>query len=193
MAHKKKIKLFFNSDVEGTGPNVTVHSMYQFASAPILADGTTFPGKAWDVALLSEDPEDHDSDTMKFLKDDQGITLESLIARPNQVTPLQAMKEFEVFVGESLRVAGADKAVFIADNLAYDWEYTNKYFQCTIGKNPFGHGGRNIPCLANGILGDRDSWEKFRITPHTHDALDDVTGNNEALAHMIKHHGLILN
>lgn len=194
MSKVKKKKLFFVTDVEGTGPDHEVHSMYQFASIPMLADGKILIGSAWNVALRSENPDDHNKETMKFLEEDQGITLASLIARPSQVSPYNAMIAFDTYIKKWMVDTGAEKAILIADNLAYDWGYTHSYFFRALKKNPFGYAGRNIPDISMALFsGSRDKWEEFRVTPHTHNALDDVTGNAEALAHMIKNHGLELN
>lgn len=177
-------KVYFVTDVETTGPDFSYHNMYQFASVPVLQDGTVLEGAVYDVDF---DPaRGHDQDTLDFLKRDLQIIPETLRARETKIAPAGAMLTFNSFVRGVLRDVGATKPLFVADNLAFDWGFIHTYFHQYLSKNPFGYAGRNIPCLSAGFYGSRKAWEEFITEPHTHDALDDTRGNAGAFAKMLK-------
>jgi len=76
------------------------------------------------------------------------------------------------------------RAVFVSDNLAFDWQFINYYFHRFLGCNPFGFSGRRIGDLYAGLVKDAhkaNEWKKYRVTEHTHNPVDDARGNAEAL------------
>jgi DNA polymerase III epsilon subunit-like protein len=76
------------------------------------------------------------------------------------------------------------KAVFISDNLAFDWQWINYYFHRFTGSNPFGFSGRRIGDIYSGLVKDyfaASKWKSLRRTKHTHNPVDDAKGNAEAL------------
>ncbi len=94
--------------------------------------------------------------------------------------PSEVMKGFYEWVNSATN----GKAVFISDNLAFDWQWINYYFHFFVGKNPFGFSGRRIGDLYSGMEKDffaGSKWKKFRKTSHTHNPVDDAKGNAEAL------------
>mgnify|MGYP000277028052 CR=1 FL=1 len=94
--------------------------------------------------------------------------------------PREVMLEFKDWIKE----AAGGKAIFISDNLAFDWQWINYYFHYFTGSNPFGFSGRRIGDLYAGLKNDffaASEWKKFRRTTHTHDPVDDAKGNAEAL------------
>jgi DNA polymerase III epsilon subunit-like protein len=94
--------------------------------------------------------------------------------------PSEVMQSFYKWVNETTN----GKAVFISDNLAFDWQWINYYFHYFVGKNPFGFSGRRIGDLYSGLEKDffaASRWKKFRKTTHTHNPVDDALGNAEAL------------
>ncbi|MBS1798183.1 MAG: exonuclease [Acidobacteria bacterium] len=94
--------------------------------------------------------------------------------------PGEVMRRFEQWLRENANGA----AVFISDNLAFDWQWINYYFHYFTGGNPFGFSGRRIGDLYAGLEKDyfaASKWKKFRRTRHTHDPVDDAKGNAEAL------------
>jgi len=176
-------RLFFVADVESTGPDFATQNMYQFGYVPVMEDGTPLTGKSFDLLFSTNN---HDSDTLDFLKRDLGLTPDILQARETAVSPERVMQEFQREITGWIDVTGAKKVIFVADNLAFDWGYIHTYFHRYLGKNPFGYAGRNIPDLSLGFYGTRDAWEQHRTQAHTHDALDDVLGNAGALVQMIQ-------
>lgn len=84
-----------------------------------------------------------------------------------------------------LAATSAGRPVFVSDNVAFDWQWTNHYFHTYLGSNPFGHSGRRIGDLYCGLVRDAfASWKHLRKTPHTHHPVDDAKGNAEALLAM---------
>ena len=76
------------------------------------------------------------------------------------------------------------RAVFVSDNVAFDWQFINYYFHRFLGRNPFGFSGRRIGDLYAGLVKDASKateWKKYRDTKHTHNPVDDARGNAEAL------------
>jgi DNA polymerase III epsilon subunit-like protein len=94
--------------------------------------------------------------------------------------PKAIMEKFSAWLSEHAR----GRAVFISDNLAFDWQFINYYFHRFLGKNPFGFSGRRIGDLYSGMVKDAykgSEWKKYRVTQHTHNPVDDARGNAEAL------------
>ena len=94
--------------------------------------------------------------------------------------PQAVMLQFKDWIKENAN----GRAVFISDNLAFDWQWINYYFHYFVGSNPFGYSGRRIGDLYAGLekyYFAASKWKKFRRTAHTHDPVDDAKGNAEAL------------
>ena len=86
------------------------------------------------------------------------------------------------------------KPIFISDNNGYDWMFICWYFHHFLGENPFGYSSVNLGSLYKGLVKDfSKNFKHLRKTPHTHDPLDDVKGNVEALLSMKEAMGLNIN
>lgn len=88
--------------------------------------------------------------------------------------------------GRWLAAVAKGRAVFISDNLAFDWQFINYYFHRFTGGSPFGFSGRRIGDLYCGLVRDMSKAterKQFRRTRHTHNPVDDAKGNAEALLH----------
>jgi len=71
---------------------------------------------------------------------------------------------------------------FVSDNAGFDWQFVNGYFHLFIGSNPFGFSSLSLTSFYKGLRADfKQSFKKYRITKHTHSAVDDAMGNAEAL------------
>ena len=94
--------------------------------------------------------------------------------------PQAVMEKFSVWLdGHCI-----GRAVFVSDNLAFDWQFINYYFHRFLGRNPFGFSGRRIGDIYAGLVKDAyraTEWKRFRVTEHTHNTVDDARGNAEAL------------
>ncbi len=94
--------------------------------------------------------------------------------------PKTVMENFATWIGQY----SEGRPVFVSDNPAYDWQFINYYFHRFTGQNPFCFSARRIGDLYAGLVKDiskATEWKKYRITPHTHNPVDDARGNAEAL------------
>lgn len=80
--------------------------------------------------------------------------------------------------------------IFIADNNGFDWQFVNYYLHYYEGENPFGYSSWNLNSFYKGLRQDfRAKFKKYRVTEHTHNALDDAIGNAEALHTILTNFG----
>ena len=96
-------------------------------------------------------------------------------------------RKFEKWL-ESFR---AERFVAFSDNNGYDMMWMNYYLDKNLGYSPFGHSSRRISDLAAGFSGNwknTQKWKKWRVTPHTHNPVDDSQGNAEALYALFEHY-----
>ncbi len=94
--------------------------------------------------------------------------------------PKAVMESFAAWVEQNSK----GRAVFVSDNLAFDWQFINYYFHRFLGRNPFGFSGRRIGDIYSGLMKDAykaSEWKKYRVTSHAHHPVDDARGNAEAL------------
>jgi len=95
--------------------------------------------------------------------------------------PEKVMTEFEAW----LKLNNKGRYIFISDNNGFDWQFINYYFHHFLGNNPFGYSSTNLGSLYKGMVKDmRQNFKHLRRTTHTHNPLDDVIGNAEALLQM---------
>ncbi|AFY94602.1 exonuclease domain-containing protein [Chamaesiphon minutus] len=101
--------------------------------------------------------------------------------------PQVVMSRFADWIDAS----SSGRALFIADNNGFDWQFINWYFHHFYGQNPFGHTSNNLGSLYKGIVKDTFvNFKHLRKTAHTHNALDDARGNAEALLQLKQDFGL---
>lgn len=105
--------------------------------------------------------------------------------------PADAMRELRTFVADTNR---GGRPVLVSDNPGFDAGYLAYYLWTfdddRTDPNPFGHSSRRIGDLWAGLhrdAGRTGDWRKLKRTPHTHNALDDATGNAEALLAFADH------
>jgi DNA polymerase III alpha subunit (gram-positive type) len=80
---------------------------------------------------------------------------------------------------------------FISDNNGFDWQFINYYFHHFLGKNPFGYSSTNLGSLYKGLVKDMTkNFKHLRKTIHSHDPVEDVKGNAEALLQLKNEMGL---
>lgn len=87
------------------------------------------------------------------------------------------------------RLVGDRHPVLVSDNPAYDWQWISGMFDRAGLDNPFGYSARRIGDFWAGVQGDwRDtqSWKSLRVTPHTHNPVDDAMGNAEAFEQIME-------
>ena len=169
----------FMVDVESDGPAPGLFSMVSLGCVRVDRDLiTTFKAS---FAPISD----------RFNPDALAVSGIDRATHETYPDPAEGMSAFAAFIEANSK----GRPVFIADNLAFDWSFTNYYFHRFVGRNPFGHSGRRIGDFYAGLerkFGAAGEWKKFRRTAHTHDPVDDARGNVEALLHMAEFHGVRL-
>lgn len=116
-----------------------------------------------------------------------GFTREETLDEPRFGPPLEVMAELAEWI-DSL---GLKKAIFIADNNGFDWQFVNWYFHHFLHRNPFGFSSQNLNSIYKGLTRDCfASFKHLRKTKHDHNPLNDAMGNAEALLHMMQEMGL---
>jgi len=162
-------------DVEADGPIPGDYSMVWFG-AIVVEPGLarTFIGK---VRPISD----------RFVPESLAVsrlTREATLAFPE---PARVMADFDRWLADNV----PKRPLFISDNNGFDWQFINWYFHHFLGRNPFGHSSTNLGSLYKGLVKDTfKTFKHLRRTPHTHDPVDDVRGNAEALLHMRETLGL---
>lgn len=95
--------------------------------------------------------------------------------------PQQMMEKFEKWIEANSN----GKPKFIADNLAFDWQWINYYFHKYLGYNPFWFSWTRINDLYAWMEKDvrqSNKWQKkYRKTKHSHNPVDDAKWNAEAV------------
>jgi DNA polymerase III epsilon subunit-like protein len=160
-------------DVEADGAIPHLYSMVSFGAVIVdEALDKTFYGKIKPISDLWN-PE---ALAISHISREEHLTFDE---------PKVVMENFSHWLNENTK----GKAIFISDNLAFDWQWINYYFHRFIGKNPFGFSGRRIGDLYAGMMNDMmlaSQWKKFRKTTHSHHPVDDAKGNAEALLELRK-------
>lgn len=106
--------------------------------------------------------------------------------------PVEVMTQFKEWI--LVHSGGSKQVIFIADNNGFDGQFINWYFHHFIGENPFGHSSQNLGSLYKGLVGDMfQNFKHLSQTEHTHNPVDDVRGNAEALLYMKDKLGLKIN
>ena len=156
-------------DVEADGPIPSEYSMVSFGA--VLVDNSlnkTFYGE---VKPISD----------KWIPSALNV---SKISREQHLMyddPIIVMKNF----ADWLKINSKGNPVFISDNNGFDWQWINYYFHKYYGSNPFGFSSRRIGDIYCGMKLDmklNNEWKKkYRKTKHSHFAIDDATGNAEAI------------
>lgn len=167
---------YISVDVETDGPCPSLYSMISFGAVLVRNTSQTFYGKLrpvseyWIPEALAVSGFSRE-ETLKF--DD----------------PAKVMNDFSVWMMK--HVFPDDRPIFISDNNGFDWQFINWYFWKYIGKNPFGHSSQNLGSLYKGCVKDMSKNFKYlRTTKHTHNPVDDATGNAEALIKIQSMHKL---
>src|SRR5438046_10634849 len=119
---------WFVVDVESDGPVPGRYSIVSFGA--ILVEPTlskTFYGQTKPIS-------EH------FVPESLAISGHSRQQHLASEDPAEVMKRFADWLDQT----SAGRAIFVSDNLAFDWQWINYYFHTFLGQNPFGYFGRRI-------------------------------------------------
>jgi hypothetical protein len=159
-------------DVESDAQSPAIGSMVCFGAVLVCNMTQTFYGKTRPI-------------TDKYTPESLAVSGFSREEHLSFDNPREVMTSFAQWLA---RVCTTGKPIFISDNPAFDWQWINYYFHMFYGSNPMGFSARRIGDLYCGLVRDaHKNWEwkkKFRTTRHTHNPVDDATGNAEAIIKM---------
>jgi len=162
-------------DIESDGPIPAEYSMICFGA--VIVDeplNSTFYGKLKPVS------DQWIPDALKV----SGFPREEILQFDD---PQAVMENFSKW----LTLYCKNQPIFISDNNGFDWQFINYYFYRFLGKNPFGYSSTNLGSIYKGLVKDTSkNFKHLRKTTHTHNPVDDVLGNAEALLYMKKEMGL---
>lgn len=157
----------FVLDIEANGPIIGKHSMIQFSLVNVLDHSVNFYGEL--RPLYAE----YSDEALNSI----GLSHDETLRYDN---PQETMDRFNDWL-DSLP---SGRPICWSDNPAFDWGWLNWYMWTFLKGNRLGWSCRRIGDLDAGLTSDLRSnrWRKYKKTPHTHCALDDATGNAEALS-----------
>ncbi|PSB59408.1 exonuclease domain-containing protein [Chamaesiphon polymorphus] len=166
---------YISIDVEADGPIPGDYSMISFGAVVVEPSLTkTFYAQ---LKPISDKWIPQALEISKFTREET-LTFED---------PQVVMSRFAAWIETS----SSGRALFIADNNGFDWQFINWYFHHFCGQNPFGHTSNNLGSLYKGLVKDTFvNFKHLRKTAHTHNALDDAKGNAEALLQLKEDFGL---
>ena len=162
-------------DIEADGPAPGLYSMYSLGAVVVRRSlDETFLGRLRPISETS----------MPEALAVGGVSRAEIEGYEH---PREVMTRFAAWV----EAHGGKHPIFISDNNGFDWSFVNYYFHRFVGKNPFGHSSQNLGSLYKGVIKDTfANFKHLRVTPHTHDPVDDARGNAEALLRIKQDHGL---
>src|SRR5947207_1778683 len=137
-------------DVESDGPIPAEYSMVCFGAVLFDAPGQSFYGQTRPV-----------SD--RFVREALAVSGFSREQHLCFDDPKAVMETFATWLDQHSK----GRAVFVSDNLAFDWQFINYYFHRFLGGNPFGFSGRRIGALYAALVKDASKateWKKYGIT-----------------------------
>lgn len=164
---------YISVDIEADGPVPHLYSMVSFGAVLIDDEGKfdkTFFAK---IKPISE----------KWIPESLAISGYSREDTLYFEEPVIVMQRFANWIKQH----NIGRAIFIADNNGFDWQFINYYFHAYTGNNPFGFSSTNLGSIYKGLV--KDSFKNFkhlRKTRHSHNPVDDATGNAEAFYTIVK-------
>lgn len=138
-----------------------------------LKSGAEFEGLLWPSAPWPEKP------VLSYI--------------PEGARPFDRRRVFEKF--EKWLNNWNDRVVLVSDNIYYDGLYMAvTWDEIMDTRPPWGHSGRRISDIWAGMQAgsgrgswmDTQKWKNFRVTKHSHRALEDSRGNREGLLKMLE-------
>lgn len=156
-------------DVESDGPCPGLYNMISFALVSLADPARGFLGHVAPIL-------DHGG-----IAQARAVSAVSFEKQRTFPKPEAVMDEARIWLDD---LTSGKRPIFWSDNPAFDWQFWNWYCHRFLGANPAGFSARRIGDLDAGRRGEplnTNGWKKRRLTPHTHNPLDDARGNAEAL------------
>lgn len=90
---------------------------------------------------------------------------------------INSSRRIAILFTDWLKEVSPGQVTLVSDNPAYDFMWIAGFFDEVGMENPFGHSGRRISDFYAGMSlkwGNTQEWKRWRITPHTHNPVDEV-------------------
>lgn len=156
-------------DIEADWPCPWLYSMVSFGA--VVVEGNLKRTFYWELKPISE----------YYIPEALNVSWFTREETEQFDEPEYVMKKFAEWVDKN----SAWTPIFVADNLAFDWQFINYYFHKYLEYNPFNHSWINMGDLYAWMeksMSQKWRWQKkYRITKHTHNPVDDAKWNAEAL------------
>jgi hypothetical protein len=167
----------FVIDVESDGPCPGLFNMISFGIVSLADPELGFMGE---VAPIVDHP------GLPEARAISGVSLQTQKTYPEAGLVMHSACEW------LMRATDGERASLWSDNPAYDWQFWNWYCHKYVGRNPAGFSARRIGDLDAGRRGEplnTTAWKHRRVTPHTHNPLDDARANAEGLRWVLQEMG----
>jgi DNA polymerase III alpha subunit (gram-positive type) len=178
-ALQAEIETIIMVDVETAGPIPSLYPLLSIGACTIQHPRKTF--------YIELQPDRMAAETEALAV--SHLALEDLLQ--SGTPPLEAMRQFEIWLKEQIQV---DKPIFSAFNAPFDWMFINDYFIRYLGHNPFGHNALDVRPLYMGMRGVSWGQSSMRMVSHhylesrslTHHALQDAQDQADMLAGIMR-------
>lgn len=170
--------VFVDTEASGPCPGLP-HSAMTELGAVHYESGNTFYARFYDTNNL-------ESGAREIIR--PHVQIECDMASLDGVGPADVYQYFKNWLWHWCKLDSTKNAVFVSDNLAFDWQWVNYGFHLHLGEMPFGFSGRRINDFYAGLVGDftnQSRWKKLRVTTHDHNPVNDAMGNVEAFRRIL--------
>jgi len=178
--------LYIVTDVEANGPHPMDYSMIEIGAVAVARNdhGQFVPVDSF-FAQMMPLYTGYDPKALAAI----GRTHEETTSYPLTV---HGVTDYYNWVVNLTEKYGVKRPLFVADNAGFDWQFVNSYLWAFMGDNPFGWSPFSLTSFYKGVSQSmKASFRKYRITKHSHNALDDARGNAEALCAILSQHNII--
>lgn len=167
--------ILISGDVECSGPCPGLGDLVSFGLV-VVEPGLT---RRFASGILRAESDKFESERYKII----GITREQHETASRTIADAMfGLEEWTSTLGSS-----NGRYVLLTDNPSTDAMWLMTEMHRKLGRSIFGHSARRIGDVYAGLRNrprDTSGWKRYRVTPHTHDPLDDAVGNAEAWLEM---------
>jgi hypothetical protein len=172
------MSLLLSVDVESSGPAPMHGDMISFAGV-VIEDALD---RSFHSGNMRPECEHYLPEAYAAI----GMTREQHLAAPYSI------RERIMAFADWLEGLRDTRIIMVSDNPGFDFQWMNFELMNHVGQQLLGHSARRIGDVWSGLRKrpmETSGWQRFRLTPHDHDPLNDAIGNAEAWLEMWRQHG----
>jgi hypothetical protein len=172
------MSLLLSVDVEASGPAPMHGDMISFAGV-VIEDALD---RSFHSGNMRPECEHYLPEAYAAI----GMTREQHLAAPYSI------RERIMAFADWLEGLRDTRIIMVSDNPGFDFQWMNFELMNHVGQQLLGHSARRIGDVWSGLRKrpmETSGWQRFRVTPHDHDPLNDAIGNAEAWLEMWRQHG----